>query len=177
MWYTISSYVLTSVLKYSCPVLNAKDCCWTVCNNKKYSRSKNTGLLHALTCGQWVGRSSLVLFVQGLFEENNYRMIIKNIDILFFRSRGLKTHLGERGFSSIQLDCIKQSRNKKKTLHKSSFEKILNSSYWGSGCLWKRCIFVCIFLAVFWNNILQNLNLAESWSLRERQPLHIEDLQ
>ena len=125
VWYTISSCVLTSVLKYNCPVLTAKDFCSTVCNNKKYSRAKNTGLLHALTCGQWVGRSSLVLFVQGLFEENNYRMIIKNIDILFFRSRGLKTHLGERRLLSIQLECIKQSRNKTKTLYKSSFEK-----YW-----------------------------------------------
>lgn len=79
-------------LKCSCPVLTAKDFCSRVHNNKKSSRAKNTGLLYSLTCGQRVGRSCLVLFVQGLFEENNYRMIIKNIDI-FFRSRGLKTHL------------------------------------------------------------------------------------
>lgn len=97
VWYAISGYLLTSVLKYSCPVLTAEDFCWTVCNNKKYSRAKNTGLLHALTCGQWVGRSSFVLFVQGLFEENNYRMIIKNMDILFFMSWGRNT-LKKEGF-------------------------------------------------------------------------------
>lgn len=86
--------MLTSVLKYSCPVLAAKGFCQTVHNNEKYSSAKNTGLLHALTSGQWVGRSSIVLFVQGLFEENNYRMIIKSIDILL----KIKNTLKKQGF-------------------------------------------------------------------------------